>query len=311
MTGSQNSKRKAPSKAILGLHGKNDVITFLRSAGFDVDRAVRDAFGEDKPVGVLLVGSVAEGYQTPSSDIDLLFITYAERDSLRSSEQMVIWSGRSSETLTYADGIEINTEVICRDDYALLADQLDQVGGAAAMGSDLTKLPMLDKYALRFLHRLRTGIVLFGSDVAEEFRADFHVGSLPLYLSVRNLVLAREALEDARSASTATTGLVEFICHNTLEYCLFAFTSSLGFTSQSRRFVMNWLDSLGENDPHREALYDLRARFIEGRMLSPEEKPGLIEQVAGTYEMVRTVLREDPVRRQVIDQVFDRIAYSY
>lgn len=303
--------RKRPVEKLLGLRGKDDVLAFLRSSGFDVARAARVAFAGDEPVGTLLVGSVAEGYQTASSDVDILFVSYASRQDLQPSAQLIISSGQSSETLSYASGVEINTEVVCWEDYSSLADQLDQVAGATALGGGLKKLPMLDKYALRFLHRLRTGIVLDGGDVVDEFRADFHVGSLPLYLSVKNLVLAREALEDARSASIETVGLVEFSCRNVLEYCLLGYAAALGFTSQSRRFVMNWIDGLSHDDPHLAALVELRTRFLENRVLEPEEKPQLVGDAAASFERVRAVLREDPVRRQVVDRIFRSIPYAF
>lgn len=302
---------KRPAEELVGLRGKDQVLDFLAGAGFDVAQAARAQLGSGDPVGALLVGSVAEGYQTASSDVDVLFLTYADRDELRRTSDLVIESGLSTETLTYASGVEINTEIICRDDYAALATQLDQVAGSTAMGGQLRKLPMLDKYSLRFLHRLRTGIVLFGPDVVDEFRADFHVRSLPLYLSVKYFVLARESLEDARSASVTTPGLIEFICRNILENCLLALAAAHDFTSQSRRFVMNWLAELSEDAPHRSQLLDLRARLLDGAAIAPEHKQALVDEVTTAYEMVWTALREDPVRRKVLDQVFDRISYAY
>ncbi|NEN79551.1 hypothetical protein [Nocardioides zeae] len=296
---------------LLGLRSKQDVLAFLRSTGFDVARAARATFTGDEPVGTLLVGSVAEGYQTASSDIDILFVSYTSRVNLRSGGHLVISSGQSSETLTYASGVEINTEVVCWEDYSSLADKLDQVAGATARGGGLTKLPMLDKYTLRYLHRLRTGLVLDGADVVDQFRADFHVGSLPLYLSVKNLVLAREALEDARSAPHETAGLVEYSCRNVLEYCLLAFAAALGFTSQSRRFVMNWIDGLNDDDPHLPALVELRDRFLSNHALAPEQKAHLIAGASASFEVVRSALREDRVRRRVIDRIFESIPYAY
>ncbi|MFV2144870.1 hypothetical protein [Isoptericola sp. G70] len=305
-----SSSGKQSSARLTELRGKDEVLAFLRASGFDVAAAARAQFGDGEPVGALLVGSVAEGYQTASSDVDILFLTYAERDDLRTSSSLLIESGRSFETLTYADGVEVNTEVICRDDYDSLADRLDHVAGAMAVGAQMSKLPMIDNYSLRFLHRLRTGIVLFGDDVVDEFRVDFHVQALPLYLSVKYLVLARESLEDARSASHATPGLVEFICRDILEHCLLALAAGQGFTSQSRRFVMNWLADAAPDAPHGEWFRALRSRLLTRTVVGSDAKQALVDEASEAFEYVRSALREDPVRRRVVDQVFARITYA-
>ncbi|MBX6381657.1 MAG: hypothetical protein IRZ07_01590 [Microbispora sp.] len=301
---------KQTSDRLVGLNGKDDVLRFLSQAGFDVRAAAKRLLGDTETTGALLVGSVAEGYQTASSDIDILFLTYSGREEVDTSSRLLIESGSSLELLTYADGVEVNTEIICREDYESLADLLDQMAGTVAMGGQLKKLPMIDNYSLRFLHRLRTGVVLYGEDVIEEFRADFHVRALPLYLSIKYLILARESLEDARTSSPETYGLVEFICRDVLEHCLLALAAAEGFTSQSRRFVMNWIAALPDGAEHGEALRAIRSALLNRAVLSPGEKSRLIDECARHYAYVVEALRSDPIRRRILDQIFSTISYA-
>ncbi|MDN5855467.1 MAG: hypothetical protein L0K86_22010, partial [Actinomycetia bacterium] len=67
MAGNTAGTGKNLSGELEGLHGKDDVLRFLRKSGFDVTAAARRLLCEPDIVGALLVGSVAEGYQTASS----------------------------------------------------------------------------------------------------------------------------------------------------------------------------------------------------------------------------------------------------
>jgi predicted nucleotidyltransferase len=310
MTDNTAATSKNLSGELEGLTDKDDVLRFLNRSGFDVAAAATRLLGEPKIVGALLVGSVAEGYQTASSDVDILFLTDAAREEVKTSSVLIIESGASRETLTYAAGVEINTEIVCREDRAALADSLGLMVGTLASNGQFSKLPMIDNYSLRFLHRLRTGIPLFGEEVIEKFQADFHVHTLPLYLSIKYLVLARESLEDAIASSVNTAGLVEFICRDILEHCLLALAAAAGFTSQSRRFVMNWIDTLPDNAPYATTLRDIRDRLLNRSMVSAEQKSQLVKECTVCFQNVLAAFREDPVRRGVVDQIFATISYA-
>lgn len=301
---------KRASERLVELSGKDDVVDFLAEAGFDVAGAAKSLFGGIETSGAMLVGSVAEGYQTASSDLDILFLTYADREDVDTSSSLLIESGASLEQLTYAKGVEVNTEIICHEEYAPLAQTLDEMAGKLALGGQLTKLPMIDNYSLRFLHRLRTGVVWYGDDVIEEFRDDFHVNSLPLYLSIKYLILARESLEDAKTSSRDTVGLVEFICRDVLEHCVLSLAAAEGFTSQSRRFVMNWIAGLPAGAEHGQALRDLQISLLNRTAVPAEEKGRLVDECDRHYEYVLEALRSDPVRRKILDQIFSSIFYA-
>jgi len=300
---------KRPVEELLGLRTGNDVLRLLSGAGFSVDATIKSLFGNRDMAGALLVGSIAEGYQTAASDVDIMLVTYASREEVRASSELLIEPGRSLEFLAYPQGIEVNTEIICRNDFDALAQTLDRMVGSSAMGG-VSTLPMFDKYTLRLLHRLRTGLILSAEDIVEEFRADFHVESLPLYTSVLYLVLAREALEDARTSSWETVGLVEFTCRDVLEHCLLALAASVGFTSPTRRFVMNWMADLPEHAEHLDALLNLRASLLNRSVLTPNDKQDTIDDCVRHYTHVAQCLREDPVRRKIIDEIFCSITYA-
>lgn len=302
--------KKKSSDLLVALRGADDVRGFLTDAGFDIERVVRNILGDTRGVGALLVGSVAEGYQTASSDVDILLVTYADREDVDVSSRLLIESGSSLELLSYASGIEVNTEIVCRDDHDALADRLDRLAGSVALGQSLSKMPMIDNYSLRFLHRLRTGVILFGDDVVDQFRSDFHVHALPLYLSIKYLVLARESLEDAQAASAETPGLVEFICRDVIEHLVLATAASEGFTSQSRRFVLDWLHRDAPTGVARDRLERLRVLLLDQRARDSGAKSALVAECSDQYAAVLDLLLADPVRRSTIESIFSRISYA-
>jgi predicted nucleotidyltransferase len=310
MTDNTASTGKHLSGELEGLMGKDDVLRLLSRSGFDVAAAATRFLGDLDIVGALLVGSVAEGYQTASSDVDILFLTYAAREKVDTSSTLIIESGASRETLTYTAGVEINTEIVCREDRAALADSLGLMVHTLASNGQFSTLPMIDNYSLRFLHRLRTGIPLFGEEVIEKFQNDFQVHALPLYLSIKYLVLARESIEDATAASVNTPGLVEFICRDILEHCLLALAATAEFTSQSRRFVMNWIETLPDDAPHATTLRDIRDRLLNRSIVPAEQKSQLVEECTRCFQDVLAAFGEDPVRRAVVDQIFATISYA-
>ncbi|MCP1845980.1 putative nucleotidyltransferase [Bradyrhizobium sp. USDA 4524] len=292
------------------LRHSDNLLELFQKKGFSLEKFSRQLTGSIDDVGILLVGSVAEGYATTSSDIDLLVLSYVSRDEVDLSDNLRIESGKSLETLVYLDGVEINVEVVLREDYDHVAKSLDKIAADAALGRGMTKMPMIDNYSLRFLHRLRTGIVVEGEAVIDEFRNDFRVQSLPLYLAIKRIILARESLEDAKSSDPAVYGLVEFICRDIIEHACLALAAARGFTSQSRRFVLNWINQRSGEEQQLALLHALRRQLVETRALEPAAKSELVRRTEGLYVEVLKVLQEDYTMRRILDQTFANISYA-
>lgn len=309
MTDTCSANVKTASAGLLGLTGRDDVLRFLDDAGYSLTGTAEELVGSAGDAGILVVGSVAEGYQTAASDLDILFLTYGDPDDAPPAG-VRIEAGASSEILTYTGGVEVNSEVIFHRNYAQLATTMQEMMGALATGQELQRLPMFDMYTLRFLHRLRTGIVLSGDDVITRFREDFQVDALPLYLSVLNVVTARERLEDARTSSTEVVGLVEFACAEIIEACIMTLAAAGGFTSQTRRSVMNWIAELPEDFQLAATLHAMRSALFDCGIRPPEHKAALVDECATHVERTFEVLRSDPVAAKVLDDIFSMISYA-
>ncbi|TWI30964.1 nucleotidyltransferase domain-containing protein [Paracoccus sulfuroxidans] len=292
------------------LQRSENIIDLLRNRGLHLTKFAGKLTGDAETVGILLVGSVAEGYATDASDIDFLILSYSNRDEVDFSTSLSIESGNSLETLTYLDGVEINTEVVLWDDHVTIAESLAKLSADVALNRHISKMPMIDNYTLRFLHRLRTGIVVYGEDVIEQFRTDFHIDSLPLYISIKKFVLARESLEDAKSADPEVFGLIEFICRDVIEHCCLSLAAANGFTSQSRRFVLNWIADLTEAEQEFPLFVRLRERLIGIVPLPPAEKSALVDEIEGLVQATMSVLQMDHTRRRLLDQIFADISYA-
>ncbi|MBN9795619.1 hypothetical protein DMP17_44695 [Pseudonocardia sp. TMWB2A] len=302
---------KRPSERLETLRDKTEILDFLVESGFDLDDSVRTQVGPVETTGVLLVGSVAEGYQNQASDVDILYLTYSPRQDLPPCPELFLEAGSSLESLIYRGGIEVNTEVIAFDAYASLAASFSRLVDGLSDGGQLDRVALYDEYALRLLHRLRTGMVLQGEDVVSRFRTDFRVDALPLYLSVHYLVDARESLEDARKSSRSTPGLVEYICRLIVETCLLALGAARGFTSPTRRHLLSWLEaSVTGSDDADVMLRRMRDSLLNQRPLTPGEKSVAIAECERYYAHTEEVLRSDPLTSGVIDQVFAQISYA-
>jgi predicted nucleotidyltransferase len=292
------------------LQSSDNILGLLQKRGLNLTRFATKLTGDADSVGILLVGSVAEGYATDASDIDFLVLSHSDRDEIDFSTSLQIESGNSLETLTYLDGVEVNTEVVLWDDHAALAESLDKLSADVAQNRHITKMPMIDNYALRFLHRLRTGTLVHGDDVVEQFRTNFHVDSLPLYISIKKFVLARESLEDAQSADHEIFGLIEFICRDVIEHCCLSLAGAHGFTSQSRRFVLNWIANLPDTNPDFQLLTQLREKLVSITQLQPADKAPLVAEIEGLVQSTKSALQKDHTTRRLLDQIFADISYA-
>ena len=128
---------------------------------------------------LMLVGSVAAGLASGSSDIDLLMI--ADRSDVH--EGLVLREADfDASVLRHPDGYRLNVEVWG-------AEHMEDVERrfASAIGCLLEPRVIHDLHVMRtdevmVMHRLRTGIVLANPTVAERWRTRLRLEGLPTYV---------------------------------------------------------------------------------------------------------------------------------
>jgi predicted nucleotidyltransferase len=177
--------------------GLPDDVRDLLTARSALDPALDVLSRVPADAGLLLVGSYAGGVAHSRSDVD--FVVLLEdtdeldlRHPLRPRERR---STYSRDVLLDVGEIALHLEVV-RDGAreALRGPARDME--ASALGRDAA-IPLLQLLEVRFLIRLRDGVVLGGASRVEEWRADLRVASLPDVLIAINLEAAGHHLENA------------------------------------------------------------------------------------------------------------------
>jgi predicted nucleotidyltransferase len=154
---------------------------FLADRGIalgDVAELIRP-LGEGE--GLVLGGSVAEGFANDDSDVDLLLLGgYLGADGIVFQD-----SACEISTLLHEKGLEISVE-------AWRSEDLDRVARRMATNVEMIRAPETLRRAelighdseLRLLHRLRTGVVLGNREVVEAWRERLFSDFLPAYLTL-------------------------------------------------------------------------------------------------------------------------------
>ncbi len=216
---------------------------------------------------VLLVGSVAAGLATRSSDIDLLVI--GDRADIH--EGLVVREADfDASVLRHADGYRVNVEMWGTPQLEDLEDRV-----ASAMACLLEPDVIHDLHVLRpdevtLMHRLRTGVVLSNPAVAEAWRLRLHLDGLATYVMLvaawhctAHVMDVAGALEADDPASAA------WVARSCLDQLAAALLASVGETNPSQRWRVRLLRR------HRAALgadvVDTTLRYL---FLTPDATAG-------------------------------------
>jgi len=150
--------------------------------------------------GLVLVGSAAEGFLTPESDLDFLVL----REESEPLEDVLARRGLGEDAgqrstlvdrlLALVGGVEIDVWILARDRFAPLEETL-----ARSVDADgrIRSLPGLQYLEQKALARLHGAVPLEGEEVLARWRAALRVDRLPALVAAQMLVDALSYLEDA------------------------------------------------------------------------------------------------------------------
>ncbi len=260
-------------------------------------------------VGILLVGSFAEGFATASSDVDLLVLVPDSKTYTERQQDVNLRSGRSRELLTYINGVEINVDFVAFDEISGLIESFIEISPALYDPTELKRIPLIEAFDLKFLHRLRTGAVLFGEQSVARWRDELMVSMLPMYLSLRHFFLSQEALEGARSAPIEIDGTVPFITRVAAEHAMIALLAHDGFTSQSKKFMFRWIPNI-ENQARKELAESGRELLFPSFKMSKAELETWQQRVDNFITGVETELRTNDNVTRCLDYLRAHIIYA-
>ena len=150
--------------------------------------------------GLVLVGSAAEGFLTPESDLDFLVLREASEplDDVLARRGLGAEVGQRStlvdRILVLFEDVEIDVWLLARDRFAPLEETL-----ARSVDADgrIRSLPGLQYLEHKALSRLHGALPLYGEEALERWRAALRIEWLPAIVAAQMLVEALSYLEDA------------------------------------------------------------------------------------------------------------------
>jgi predicted nucleotidyltransferase len=150
--------------------------------------------------GLVLVGSAAEGFLTPESDLDFLVLREASEplDAILARRGLGEEVGQRStlidRILVLVEGVEIDVWILARDRFAPLEETL-----ARSIDADgrIRSLPGLQYLEQKTLSRLHGALPIYGDEALGRWRAALRIDRLPAIVAAQMLVEALSYLEDA------------------------------------------------------------------------------------------------------------------
>jgi predicted nucleotidyltransferase len=150
--------------------------------------------------GLVLVGSAAEGFLTPESDLDFLVL----REESEPLDEILARRGLAEDVgqrstlvdriLALVEGVEIDVWILARDRFAPLEETL-----ARSVDADgrIHSLPGLQYLEHKALARLHGALPVYGEETLARWRAFLRIDRLPAIVGAQMLVDALSYLEDA------------------------------------------------------------------------------------------------------------------
>jgi predicted nucleotidyltransferase len=150
--------------------------------------------------GLVLVGSAAEGFLTPESDLDFLVL----REESEPLDEILARRGLGEEVgqrstlvdriLALVEDVEIDVWILARDRFAALEETL-----ARSIEADgrIRSLPGLQYLEQKTLARLHGALPVYGEEALARWRVALRVDRLPAITAAQMLVEALSYLEDA------------------------------------------------------------------------------------------------------------------
>lgn len=209
-----------------------------------------------QPVGasetLLLVGSIAEGRANPLSDIDIMIIGNAELKA-----DLLIDECQFSQTVKrLPDGQEINVEYWKQSDVENIAMRFTSVVEAIEDTNQLKKISSFNEMELRFLHRVKTGVVLANADHAKALREKLRVDALADYLALywlsEHLAYREDAISQIQYGDALTALSSLRLAMDALAAVVLASVGETHFHQKWRpRLLQHYQDDIGNNTTER------------------------------------------------------------
>lgn len=233
-------------KKLTNLYQSADVDALLDNfralTGSDLAQVIFGEIEIDDSAGVLIVGSIAEGLATPSSDLDVLVLVDA--NELKPLPGLVSSaSNLSAESVFYHQGVELNVEIVRWVNVGSCLDTLLSVAPALYNPADVLSVPLLSDFECRFIHRLRTGWPMAGEATVSRWRDELLVDLLPICLAARYLIEAISFVEDMYSCLEVRSGSAGYMARMAVERLMLGTLALQGQTSPSHKYLLTWLDA--------------------------------------------------------------------
>lgn len=305
---SANRVRKLPHDLHLSADAE-ELLGNLKARDIDLLAAVDEHVEHADEVSVLVTGSICEGLGSASSDIDALVLLRDRKNRKKIAKMLELTAGKTRDVVFYRNGIEINIELTARDDLNELILDLVTVGDSIYNPDGLPALPNLEVWKRQFMHRLRTGWVVRNPDEVDMWRDEFFVEILPLYQSVFCYFSSVEMYEDAWANRRQTPESTTYIARSCAEWALNALAARHGFTGQSRKWLIHWLDRIDDAQAQPGIALGKRILFAP----PAGDRAGvefLLEELKQLIEFTRERVSLDSVGSQALEMLEDKLSYT-
>ena len=288
----------------------DDLSKSLLEAGINLQQMEKKFIREGTPFALLLSGSIPEGTATAESDLDLMMLVEHTRDLKEDSSLLNVETGLAKETLFYTQGIEINIEFMCRDSLGSVIEALIALAPVMYDPREVERIPVIERPAVHFLHRLRTGWILSGESIVNRWRDEFMVSILPLYLSVNYYFEALEVLERAYSMVGGLPGSAAYLGHVAAESGLRALLAGAGYTGQGKKGIFPWCARLEAEDVSAAMMIRAgRELIFPGFLTEQDQQRKYLESVIQFIRLVREHLGRDEAIGRAINYLHTRVSY--
>lgn len=285
-----------------------DLESRLAARDIDLDSLLVSHGIDSRAHGVLVVGSLAEGIGTPSSDLDLMILLDSGEIDFP-AEAMALRTKFALEFLSYEHGIEVNGEALTR---SALADALRAFLDLAPTLYDMDNaadLPIIDPTERQLLHRLLSGWPLRGLDVVERWRDESLVVMFPPYLALLQFILYREYLEDVTAVRDTDDGSFSLVARESASAALFCLLALNGITNPQQRWLVRLAAKVGHCTDARLVDELLELLFLPAK-LTLAERDATLARLTSAGECLRRRLDEDRELGLAAAAVADRIHYT-
>jgi hypothetical protein len=294
------------------LHSHNnpeEIVGLLSTDGVDlVEMALSFANSNPAKLGVVFTGSLAEGIGSPYSDIDLLVLSDDEGASKGVVPgEVSLHTGNLTETLIYKPPYEIHIALLPHDSLAHVGRELSAALPALEDPEKLGSYPVINYADVKLLHRIRTGIPIFGTELVERWRLELYSEFLPLYLAAFHYVYVLEMVEKLRglAARSVRNETIWQAHHQWAEQSIATLLASSGVTNLSNRWMFEFFDRV--QDPDTRSLMEAIAQStfashsdtdLLWAVNNAEEKTQQIREILGRNELIAPIIAETDRRIQ-------------